>query len=173
MKWITDKSIIQQSNEADDWYLLDNELYMDDDGAIYLVPRNYKTDNYTVPDWVAWVGGNKSKWDVRPSHLHDFGCQFHQLIKVNLNEYNLRRLRYLKVNGSKLICENIPTRFLSLIPVTKWEIDCMFKRMMKDTGVIPNNICNIFRFGVFFNIGWLGKHENYSFDKIYKKEDEI
>ena len=171
MKWITDKSRIEQSNDMGDWYLLDNELYMDDDGAIYLVPRNYKTDNYTIPDWVAWVGGNKSTWDVRPSHLHDFGCQYHQLIKVNLNEYNLRRLRYLKIKGSKIICENIPTRFLSLIPIDKWEIDSMFKRMMKDTGVIPDKICNLFRFGVFFNFGWLRKHPTYNLENIYKREE--
>lgn len=169
MKWLTDKSRIEQSNEANDWYLLDNELFQDEDGKIYLTPRNYKTDNYTVPDWIAWLGGNKSKWDVRPSHLHDFGCQYHQLIRVNLTEGGLRRLRLLRVHGSKLICEDIPRKFLSLVPVTKWEIDCMFKRAMKATKVIPPRIYNLFRGGVFFNFGWLGNHPAYDLNKIYEK----
>ena len=88
MKWLTHKSRLEQTDECNDWILLDNEIYKDDDGSIYLTPRNYKTDNYTVPDWIAWLGGSKSKWDVRPSHIHDFGCQYHQLIKIVLTENN-------------------------------------------------------------------------------------
>ena len=168
MKWLTDKSRIEQSDKAGDWYLLDNELFQDEDGSIYLTPRNYKTDNYTIPDWVAWLAGNKSKWDVRPSHIHDFGCQYHQLIKVKLNETGLRRLRYLRVYKDKLVCEDIPTKFLCIVPVTKWEIDCLFKRAMKATGTIPARVYNLYRGGVFFNFGWLGEHPPYDLNKIYE-----
>ena len=168
MKWITDNSRIEKLSEANKWRMIDNELFQDEDGSIYLTPRNYETDNYTIPDWVAWLGGNKSKWDIRPSHIHDFGCQYHQLIKVKLNETGLRRLRYLRVNKNKLICEDIPTKFLELIPVTKWEIDCLFKRAMKATGTIPARVYNLYRGGVFFNFGWLGKHPPYDLNKIYE-----
>ena len=50
MKWLTHKSRLEQTDECNDWILLDNEIYKDDDGSIYITPRNYKTDNYTVPD---------------------------------------------------------------------------------------------------------------------------
>lgn len=171
MEWLTDKSRLQQSNEPNDWYLSDNELFKDEDGSIYLVPRNYKTDNYTVPDWIAWLGGNKSKWDVRPSHIHDFGCQFHQLIRITLTELQLRQMHFLRIHDNKIICENIPIKFLEIIPVTKWEIDCLFKRAMKATGDIPNRVLNLFRCGVFFNIGWvLGNHPPFDLSKIYTLE---
>lgn len=170
MKWLTDKSRIEQSNETNNWYLLDNELYKDEDGSIYLVPRNYKTDNYTIPDWVAWLGGNKSKWDVRPSHVHDFGSQFKQLIRVKLTEQGLKKLRFLKTHNDKVVCEDIPRCFLEIVPVTKWEIDCLFKRAMKATGQMPARVYNLYRCGVFFNFGWLGKHPAFDLNKIYTKE---
>lgn len=170
MEWLTDKSRLQQSNEPNDWYLSDNELFKDEDGSIYLVPRNYKTDNYTVPDWVAWLAGSKSKWDVRPSHIHDFGCQFHQLIRITLTEQQLRQMRFLRTHHDKIICEDIPIKFLEIIPVTKWEIDCLFKRAMKATKAISPYTYSVYRGGVFFNIGWLGNHPPFDLSKIYTKE---
>ena len=178
MKWLTDKARIQQSDEENDWYLADNELYQDDDGCIYLIPRNYKTDNYTIPDWIAWLAGGKSKWDVRPSHIHDFGCQYHQIIKVNLTEVELKKHRYLKshipkkTNEEITVCEDIPDKYLELVTVTKWEIDCLFKRAMKSTGIIPARVYNLYRCGVFFNFGWLGNHPPYNLNKIYTKEGD-
>lgn len=170
MKWLTDEARLEKSAKPNKWFLLDNELYQDDDGAIYLAPRNYETDNYSIPDWIAWLAGNKSKYDPRPSHIHDFGCQYKQLIKLKLNEGGLRHLRLLKVEDGKVRCEDIPTRFLCLVPVTKWEIDCLFKRMMKATKTIPARVYNLFRGGVFFNVGWLGKHKSYDLNKIYEKQ---
>ena len=170
MEWLTDKSRLEQSNECNDWYLLDNELFKDKDGSIYLTPRNYKTDNYTIPDWVAWLAGNKSKWDVRPSHLHDFGCQYHQVIKLKINETMLRKMRLLRVFKDKLICEDIPLKYLELLPITKWQTDCLFKRAMKSTKVIPAHIYNLYRGGVFFNFGWLGNHPPFDLSKIYTVE---
>lgn len=169
-RWLTDNSRLEKSSKPNKWFLLDNELYQDDDGVIYLAPRNYETDNFSIPDWIAWLAGNKSKYDPRPSHLHDFGCQYKQLIKLKINEAGLRRLRLLRVHKAKLICEDIPTRYLCLVPVTKWEIDCMFKRMMKATKTIPSAVCNLFRGGVVFNLGWLGKHKAYDMNKIYQRE---
>lgn len=169
MEWLTSRSRLEQAEEQNGWYLLDNELFQDKDGSIYITPRNYKTDNYTIPDWVAWLGGNKSKWDVRPSHLHDFGCQYKQLIRVKLTDEELRRMRYLRVFNDKLICEDIPRKFLELIPVTKWQIDCIFKRAMKATDNIPARVYNLYRCGVFFNVGWLGNHPAYDLNQIYSK----
>lgn len=169
-RWFTDKSRLEQTNEPNKWLMLDNELYYDNDGKIYLTPRNYITDNYTIPDWIAWLGGNKSKYDVRPAHLHDFVCQYHQAIRVKLNEVQMRKMHYLKTFNNKIVCENIPIQFLELIPFTKWEADCLFKRAMKSTKTIPAKIYNLYRGGVFFNFGWLGKHKAFDLNKIYTKE---
>lgn len=168
--WLTDDSRLEKLSEPNKWLLVDNELYKDDDGSIYIVPRNYKSDNYTVPDWIAWLGGNKSKWDVRPAHIHDFGCQFHQLIKITLNEQQLKQMRFLRVHNDKIICENIPIKYLEIVPVSKWQIDCLFKRAMKATGVIPASVYNLYRGGVFFNFGWLGNHPPFNLSKIYTVE---
>lgn len=167
MKWLTTKSRLQQANKPNKWYLIDNELFQDEDGSIYLVPRNYLTDNYTIPDWVAWVAGCKSKYDVRPAHIHDFGCQFKQLLKVRLNEQGLRKLGYMRKKDDIFVCEDIPREFLEVIPVTKWEIDCLFKRAMRATREISNYTSCVYRGGVFFNIGWLGKHKAFDLNKIY------
>lgn len=169
MKFLTSHSRLEKMPEPNKWKLIDNELFQDEDGTIYLTPRNYISDNYTIPDWVAWLGGNKSKWDCRPAHLHDFGCQYHQLIKVTLNESELRRLRFLRPHNGKMICEDIPLQYLSLVPITKWQIDCMFKRAMKATKSIPSRVCNLYRGGVFFNFGWLGKHPPYNMNELYAK----
>ena len=39
-KFLTDKSRLGQTNIEGIWYTLDNQLYKDDDGTIYLTPRN-------------------------------------------------------------------------------------------------------------------------------------
>lgn len=169
-RWLTDESRLEKSPKPNRWYLLDNELYQDDDGAIYLAPRNYETDNYSIPDWIAFLAGNKSKYDPRPAHIHDFGCQYHQLLRLKINESGLRRLRLLKVHKAKLVCEDIPTKLLCLVPVDKWELDCLFKRMMKATRTIPKKACNTYRLGVFFNTGW-GNYKCYDMNTIYKRDD--
>ena len=171
MKWLTDDSRLTKTKKPNKWLLSDNELFKDSDGKIYIVPRNYITDNYTIPDLLAWLAGNKSKYDVRPAHIHDFGCQFHQLIRVRLTEEQLKRLRLLKVHNNKVICENIPVKYLELVPVTKWEIDCLFKRAMKATKNIPARAYNLYRGGVFFNVGWLFSGKPYDLNKIYEEYD--
>lgn len=170
MRWLTDKSRLEQTDMPNKWLMEDNELFYDEDGALYLTPRNYITDNYTIPDWIAWLGGNKSKYDVRPAHVHDFVCQFHQAIRVKIPECELRRLRYLHPHNNKIVCEDIPIKFLELIPFTKWEADCLFKRAMKATKTIPAKVYNLYRGGVFFNFGWLGNHKAFNLNSIYKKE---
>ncbi len=170
MKWLTKEALLQKLPMPNKWLLAENELYQDSDGSIYLVPKNYISDNYTIPDWVAWLGGNKSKFDSRPAHIHDFGCQFHQLIKVTLTVNELLQMGFLVYENGYYTCKNIPIEYLTLVPVTKWEIDCLFKRAMKATGFIPAKTYNLFRCGVFFNVGWLCKYPQFDFDKIYTIE---
>ena len=55
--FITGKAEVKQSDINGKWYTSHNQLYQDDDGVLYLVPRNYQTDGYTIPRWLAWLGG--------------------------------------------------------------------------------------------------------------------
>lgn len=174
MEFLTSNARIEQTDVAGVWQTIDNQLFEDEDGKIYLVPRYYKTDNYTIPDWIAWLAGNKSKWDVRPSHFHDFGCQFHALIQVKLNEIQLRQRRLLKVKNNKIICENIPIKHLEVVKKDKWFIDCFFKRMMKSANNIPAWRVNLMRCGVFFNVGWLATYKNeINLNELYKVSNEL
>lgn len=167
-KFITDKARIEQTDNRGLWQTIDNQLYKDDDGTIYLVPRYFKTDNYTIPDCVAWICGDSATWDVRPSHFHDVGCEYHQMIKVRITEENLRRARYLRVKNNKLVCENIPKQLLEIVPVTKGEINDMFGRMLKSSGAIPKKAQMILRTGVAFNFGWYSSGKtSINLDKLY------
>lgn len=167
-QWLTSDSILEKLPEANEWQLVTNELYLDDDSTLYLVPRGYKTDNYTIPNWIAWLGGCKSTYDPRPSHIHDFGCQYHQLIKVNLSYIQLQTKGLIDLSNGKIRCKDIPVEYLELVTVTKWQIDCLFKRAMKSTGAIPARIYNLYRAGVLFNFGWLGNHPAYNLENIYE-----
>ena len=128
MRWLTDNSRLEKLPEANKWLMLDNELFLDEDNSIYITPRNYITDNYTIPDWIAWLGGNKSKYDVRPAHIHDFICAAHQAVRVKLTEQELINEGFLKQHKNKIICEDIPIKYLECVNFTKWEADCLFKR---------------------------------------------
>ena len=150
--------------------LLDNELYIDKNGEISLVPRFFVTDNYTIPNWIAWLGGGKSQWDVRPSHFHDFICCYKNKIKVNLSLIQLKQKKLLKNKDNLWICEDIPINYLELVPMCKTEADNMFKQMLLDTGCISKIRANILRTGVVFNVGWyLSKSKTFDMSKIYTK----
>ena len=173
MEFLTSNARIEQTTKPGIWQTIDNQLFQDVDNSIYLVPRYYKTDNYTIPDWLAWLGGNKSKWDVRPSHFHDFGCQYHALIKVLLTKEQLEQKRLLRVKDNKIVCENIPVKYLKVVKKNKWFIDCFFKRMMKVANNIPNWRINLMHTAVFFNIGWLSNYyAEIDLNNIYKDINE-
>ena len=51
-KFLTDAARIEQIPKKGMYKVLDNELYQDDDGFIYLVWRGFQTDNFT---WIRSV----------------------------------------------------------------------------------------------------------------------
>ncbi len=169
-KFLTDNSSLDQRPEPNKWLMVQNELFMDYDGAIYLTPRNYITDNYSIPDWISWLAGGKSKYNAMPAHLHDFGCQYHQLIRINLTEQELKAKRFLQKRNGKYRCSDIPLEYITLIDIGKNDMDNMFKRCMKATELIPARVYNTYRFGVFFNFGWWGNHPPFDLTKIYTIE---
>lgn len=161
-KFLTKASRIEQLPKKGMYKLLDNELFEDDDGSIYLTWRGFETDNFT------WI--NSSDWDIRCSHGHDVGCKYHQVIKVNLNADQLKILELLKIKNNNFICEDIPKKYLEVVNVSGNWINNLFYRMLKsaDCPKTPKYIQILYRCGVAFNIGWFGKRENINLDNIYK-----
>lgn len=147
-KFLTDAARIQQLPKKGMYKVLDNELYQDDSGSIYLVWRGVETDNFT------WI--NSSDWDIRCSHHHDVGCKYHQVIRVKLNITDLKRLRYLRIHKDKTVCENIPSKFLEVSDVSGHWVNNFFYRMLKsaDCPKTPKHIQILYRAGVALNLNW-------------------
>lgn len=173
-KFLTYKAELRQSDEENKWYTKHNQLFFDDDERIFLVPRNYLTDGYTIPNGLAWLGGGKMQWDIRPAIGHDYECQYHSEIVVNLSEQELRAKGYLKEKnkyGTTItICENIPPQYLEVRPTTFKKANDKFERMMDSVGSINSKRIKLLRFGVNFNLGWLktGKKQ-IDLNNLYKQ----
>lgn len=171
--FITGKSRIEQTDEDGYWKLVDNELYMDNDGKILLCPRRFWTDGYTFPGFVMAILGDKNRFDVRGAHMHDIACRFHQVIQVKLSIQDLRKKGYLKYHEKhKLIyCDDIPIKYLEILSIKKSEADDMLERMMR-TSNMKDLVCKIIRFGVRFNLNWYlrcGKRSLATYD-IYNED---
>lgn len=161
--WITNKAIIEQDDINYIYTTLTNELYQDYDGTIYISPRKLITDNYTMP-----LGINKCKYDIRPSHIHDIGCRYHQLIKVNLSLKQIQD-KYLYRDNNEVYCKDIPKEYLEVVNVTGNFINNLFYRMMVSCG-IKKNICRLYRVGVAFNLSWFSTGKiHIDLNKIYKE----
>lgn len=161
-KFLTSPSKTEQIAEKGKFILCNNELYKDDDGQIYLAWCGYKTDNFT------WI--KKADWDIRCSHIHDIGCQYHQLVRVLLNEHQLRAMRLLHVKNDKILCKNIPIQFLEVIDISGHKINNLFYRMLRDADCpkTPKFYQLLYRTGVAFNLGWFGTgKEKINLGEIY------
>ena len=77
-KFLTSAAAIEQLPKKGTYKLLNNELFQDNDGSIYLAWRGFKTDNFT------WI--NSSDWDIRCAHGHDVGCMYGEIVRVKLTE---------------------------------------------------------------------------------------
>lgn len=161
-RWITAHARLEQvDNET--WELLDNELFEDVDGTLYLAPRLLLTDNFSRPF------GNKQKYDVRPAHIHDIGCRYKQLIKLSVSLDTLVMSGLLrKKDGEKIVLDDVPLDWLKVVDVKKFDVDNLFKRMCEVAGM-PKTAVWLYRAGVFCNVGWLwsGK-EKIKKEKIFK-----
>ena len=161
-KFLTSPALTEQLPKKGMYKILANELYKDDDGAIYLAWRGFQTDNFT------WI--NSNDWDTRCSHIHDIGCKYHQVVRLKLNERQLRMTRLLKVVHDKVICEDIPAKHLEVVDVSGHWINNLFYRMLRDADCpkTPKAIQILYRTGVAFNLGWFksGK-EKIDLEKIY------
>lgn len=164
--WITGKSHIEQSSTPDIYEVDSNELYYDSiTKEIYLAPTGLRTDNYTMP-----LGMSKTKYDVRPSHIHDIGCRYHKVILVKLNINELIKKDYLYLDKEDILCRDIPIQYLELKDIDGRFINDLFYRMMLDAN-IPKSIAIRNRVGVSFNLGWFfTKNNKLTLEEIYKRE---
>lgn len=147
-RFLTSASATKQLPEKGMYCLINNELYLDDDGSIYLAWRGFKTDQFT---WIA-----KANWDTRCAHIHDVGCKYHQVVKVKLSEKELLREGYLRYINKNIICRNLPEHILEVKDVSGTWINNLFYRMLRDADCpkTPKYIQLLYRAGVSFNIGW-------------------
>lgn len=170
-RFITAKARIEQVDYKDYWRTIDNELYLDDNGDLFLTPRYLWTDGYTFPNFVMAILGGKNSIDTRPCHGHDLGCRFHELIRVNMSLTQLKLQGYLRTHEDKVVCEDIPIEYLSIDKASKTEVDDLLKRMMIACN-IPNWKVKLIRWGVNFNINWwlkTGKKSILEYD-IYNED---
>ena len=161
--WLTSKGSVVQHDLPNKVVTTTNQLLYSN-GVVYLIPRGTVTDNYSIP-----LGINKSKYDVRPSHLHDIGCKYHQVIIVDLPLQTIKD-KYIYTNfiSNRVYCRDIPIKYLKVIDIKFNDCNNLLYKGMIATNNIPNSICKLYRFGVNFNIGWLftGK-DNIDITKIY------
>lgn len=161
-KFLTSAAAIEQLPKKGTYKLLNNELFQDDDGSIYLAWRGFKTDNFT------WI--NSSDWDIRCAHGHDVGCMYGEIVRVKLSETELRVRRLLYVEGSKILCKDIPLVHLEKQKISGNKINNLFYRMLKaaDCPQTPKCIQLLYRLGVCFNVNWfLIKKKDLRLEEIY------
>ena len=151
--FLTSKSRIQQTDKNGYWKLVDNELYVDNQGKIMITPRYLWTDGYTFPGLVIPFIGDKNKFDVRAAHAHDMMCRFHERILVSLSIHELMEANLIREHKNLIICEDIPSEYLIIEKVSKSFCDDMLKEMMISCG-INKWVCKVVRFGVRFNLNW-------------------
>lgn len=167
-KFLTAHSRFEQLNCPDKWKLIDNQLYQDNDGKIYLCPRNYITDGFTIPSCLAVVAGSKMKYDTRASSQHDFECSYHKVILVNMSENRLRSTGLLHPSNGMFVCENIPLKFLTIKDTTFRETNARFVRMLQSVNNIPEWRRILIGGAVNLNVGWLFSEHFLFKTKIYE-----
>lgn len=171
--FITGQAFLGQDEYGLCWYTLHNQLYLDDDGELYFIPRYFETDGYTIPKCLAVLGGDKMEWDIRPAIQHDFECRYHKAVKVVLSLNELRKKGIIreieKENKNITICENIALEYLKTEDVNFNQANNRFKRTLKASKNIKTWRVNMMRFAVNFNLSWVWSIDTLDMNKFYKE----
>lgn len=172
-EFLTGHAVIEQTSKRKIWKLLENVLYQDSDNRIYIAPRNFNSDLYTIPTWIDLMTGNSSEHDARCCLIHDLFCSTISAVIVALTKEELLDRGYLKfsVEKNKWLCADIPKEYLLVEPITKGRANDIFGRSLKAAGVrIPQRW--LIRFGVCFNVGFylnqlLGRTRDVDLNRFY------
>ena len=171
-KFITGETIFKDTGIPGIKCAVINQLYLDDDGKLYLSPRNQWTDGYTIPRWLAWLAGGKLEQDLRAPRQHDLECTSHQVIIVNKSISLLKQQGYLITYENKIYCFDLPKKYLTVKTTGFLETNKRFRRMLK-TLELPKWKIWLYYVGVHFNIEWFFnklfcKVKPIDIEKIYK-----
>ena len=172
-EFLTGRTRLQQTDRKRIWKLLDNELFKADDGSILLAPRTMYTDNYTIPQELAWIAGSPVDFDTRCSHIHDAQCYWHLALFTTLTEEELKEKGFLRYSAKNRmwVCEDIPVEYLSYKKVGKFKANNILYECMKAADVpLINRL--VIRAGVALNLNWyiyplIGKILPLELDRIY------
>lgn len=152
--FITGETIIKDTDVPGMKQAMNNQLYYDNDGKIYLCPKKQIFDGYTIPRWLAWIAGGRFQFDARCSRQHDIECSTHKKIVVNMSLTELKLGRYLFNYEGETYCMDLPTTCLDVQTTSFIETNKRFKRMLETIKTIPKWRVWLFYIGVHFNIGW-------------------
>lgn len=168
MRFITASSRFEQLPVPEKWKLLDNQLYLDDNGDIILCPRNYITDGFTIPHILSVIAGSKMQYDTRASSQHDFECSYGKVIKVLLTEQELLNMKLLHVYRGMFVCEDIPLEYLEAQKTTFRETNARFARMLKTCKNISKLRYNLITKAVYLNASWMLAKHKLNMDELYE-----
>ena len=171
-EFLTSKSRLGQTAIEGIWYTLDNQLFKDYDGNIYLTPRNTLTDGYTIPSIFHFLVGGKFMHDVRACVQHDFECYYHKVLKIDLSVVELRQKQFLKYENDMWICEDIPLEYISIIDTSFNETNSRFRRMLDCLPNIRKWQKNLIGNAVNLNAGWLTEPHKLNLDRLYRIDYE-
>lgn len=167
-EFLTSKSRLGQTAIEGLWYTLDNQLYKDEDGNIYLTPRNTITDGYTIPSVFHFLVGGKFMHDVRACVQHDFECYYRKVIKVNLTIFQLRKLNFLRLKDNMWVCDDIPIEYLTVEDTTFNQTNSRFRRMLDCLENMSEWQKVLIGNAVNFNLFWFLESLELQLDQIYK-----
>lgn len=171
-EFLTTKSRIGQTSIEGYWYTLDNQLYKDYDGCIYLTPRNTFTDGYTIPAIFHLIAGDNFNHDLRACTQHDYECVYHKALKVNLSIFQLRQMELLRYKGNMTICEDIPLEYIEIVDTSFNDTNARFRRMLDCLENMSEWQKVIIGNAVNFNLMWLFSKRELHTDLIYKFDYE-
>lgn len=152
--FITGETVNKDTEEPGKKQAMNNQLYYDNDGILYLCPRKQIYDGYTIPRWLAWCAGGRFQYDSRCARQHDIECLTHRKIVVNMSLTELKRNRYLFSYEDEMYCTDLPATCLNVQKTSFIETNKRFKRMLESIKTIPRWKVWLFYIGVHFNIGW-------------------
>lgn len=172
MEFLTSTPDIRQTRIEGIWYTLQNQLFKDIDGNIYLAPRCTLTDGFSIPKAFHIIAGGMFEHNISPAVQHDWECYYHKAIKVNLSVAELRKMQLLKYESGMWICEDIPLEYLTVIDTTFEETNARFRRMLQCLTNIAQWKREIIGKAVNLNVGWLKEPHTLHKDRLYRIDYE-
>ena len=167
-EFLTSTPDIRQTKVEGIWYTLQNQLFKDDDGRIFLAPRCTLTDGYSIPKIFHPIAGGMFQHNISPAVQHDWECYYHLAIVVNLNTIQLRKSRLLKYENDIWVCDDIPLEYLTFVETTFDETNDRFRRMLKCLRNIPKWQRTLIGNSVNLNIGWMKNPCELHKDRLYR-----